>query len=114
MSSMASWIVWSRSSVRGSLVMSVSTGWLEVDVAATMRAKMSRSVRTPRRRPSDSQTKTESPVPVRWIARTQSARLVPGATVTGWRRLRTRSRSSVRDGTRRATAPSERSVTVEV
>ena len=34
-----------------------------------MRPKMSRSVRTPRSRPSGSQTKTESPVPVRWIAR---------------------------------------------
>ena len=59
-------------------------------------------------------TKTESPVPVRWIARKQSARLVPGGTVTGWRRLRTRRRSSVRDGTRLATTPSERSVTLEV
>ena len=30
------------------------------------------------RRPSASQTKTESPVPVRWMARTQSASDVPG------------------------------------
>ena len=34
-------------------------------------------------------TKTESPVPVRWIARRQSASEVPGGTVTGWRRLST-------------------------
>ena len=75
---------------------------------------MSRSVRTPTRRPSESQTNTESPVPVRWIARRQSARLVPGGTVTGSRRLRTRRRSSVRDGTRRATARSVSSVTSQV
>ena len=65
-------------------------------------------------RPGRSHTNTESPVPVRWIARTHSARLVPGGTVTGWRRLSTRSRSSVRVGTRRATAPSVRSVTLGV
>ena len=57
---------------------------------------------------------TESPVPVRWMARRHSARLVPGLTVTGLRRLRTRSRSSVMDGTRRATAASLSSVTRKV
>ena len=51
-----------------------STGWLRSTSPPTIRAKMSRSVRTPMRRPSGSHTKTESPVPVRWMARTQSAR----------------------------------------
>ena len=80
----------------------------------TIRAKTSRSVRTPTSRPEASQTKTESPVPVRWIARTQSASEVPGSTVTGWRRLSTRRRSSVMDGTRRATVASVDSVTGQV
>ena len=75
---------------------------------------MSRSVRTPVRRPSASHTKTESPVPVRWIARMQSASEVPGTTVTGWRRLSTPSRSSRMAGTRRTTAVSVSSVTHEV
>ena len=100
--------------MRGSVVISVSTGWRQVDVADRRCGRRCRA-RSARRGgvPSASHTNTESPVPVRWMARTQSARLVPGGTVTGWRRLRTRSRSSVRDGTRRATAPSVRSVTLE-
>ena len=63
---------------------------------------MSRSVRTPARRPSGSATNTESPVPVRRIAARQSARLVPGWTVTGSRRLTTWRRSSARDGDARS------------
>ena len=39
--------------------------------------------------PPASHTKTESPVPLRWIARRHSASDVPGGTVTGWRRLST-------------------------
>ena len=92
----------------------VSTGWLRSTSPPTIRPKMSRSVRTPTRRPAASQTKTESPVPVRWMARTQSASEVPGGTVTGWRRLSTRSRSSASEGTRRATAVSVRSLTRQV
>ena len=88
-----------------------STGWLRSTRPPTIRPKMSRSVSTPSRRPAASQTKTESPVPVRWIARMHSASGVPGRTVTGWRRLSTRSRSSVSDGTRRATAASVMSLT---
>ena len=105
-------MVWSRSSVRGSVVMSVSTGCARSTRPATIRAKMSRSVRTPTSRPDWSHTKTESPVPVRWIARRHSASDVAGGTVTGWRRLSTRRRSSRMAGTRRATAVSVRSVTL--
>ena len=107
-------IVSSRSSVRGSVVMSRSTGSRRSTLPPTIRPKMSRSVRTPARRPEASHTKTESPVPVRWMARTHSASEVPGRTVTGCRRLSTRRRSSASEGTRRATAISVRSLTCQV
>ena len=49
--------------MRGSAVISDSTGWCRSTCPPTMRSKMSRSVSTPRSRPSGSHTKTESPVP---------------------------------------------------
>ena len=72
---------------------------------------MSRSVRTPARRPSRSVTNTESPVPVRWIARRQAATGVPGPTVTGSRRPTTMRGWEVRAGTRAVTARSVSSAT---
>src|SRR4051794_39829076 len=78
------------------------------------RPKMSRSVRTPASRPLASVTNTESPVPVRWIARRQAETGVPGPTVTGSRRPTTMSGWDARAGTRAATARSVRSATLEV
>ena len=72
---------------------------------------MSRSVRTPTSRPSASVTKTESPVPVRWMACRQSAIDEPGATVTGCRRPTTLNGADTRPGTRAAVARSVSSVT---
>src|SRR6478609_7428633 len=115
MSAMASATVCSRRRVRGSVVMYSSTGASTPTTAATSgptrRPKMSRSVRTPARRPSPPVTKTESPVPVRWIARRQAATVVPGPTVTGSRRPTAMSGWEARAGTRAATARSVRSAT---
>src|SRR5437016_2494447 len=59
--------------------MRASTGRDRSSSVPTSRATMSRSVRTPRRRPSGSATTTLSPVPVPWIAMRHAARLVPGS-----------------------------------
>src|SRR3954469_6729205 len=80
----------------------------------TRRPNTSRSVSTPSSRSSWAVTNTESPVPVRWIARRHSAREVPGGTVTGSRRARTPSFSSMMEGTRAVTARSVRSATRKV
>src|SRR5919197_4626982 len=94
----------------GCVVMRLSTGWPRSTTSPpTSRPKMSRSVRTPASVPSGRVTNTESPVPVRCIVAMQSARLVPGSTVTGSRRPMTWIFSSASAGTRVATPRSESS-----
>src|SRR3954451_8072986 len=115
MSSSASSTVWSGDSVWGSIVMTDSTGastsMLDATSGPTRLPKMSRSVRTPARTPSGGVTKTESPVPVRWIARRRVPIDVPGVTVTGSRRPISRNGAAASEGTRAATARSVRSAT---
>src|SRR3954468_20099532 len=118
MSSSASRTVWSGDSVCGSVVMTDSTGastsTLDATSGPTRLPKMSRSVRTPTRTPSGVVTKTESPVPVRWIARRHAPIDVPGVTVTGSRRPISRNGAAASEGTRAATARSVRSATPRV
>src|SRR3954468_1989071 len=118
MSSSASRTVWSGDSVCGSVVMTDSTGastsTLDATSGPTRLPKMSRSVRTPTRTPSGEVTKTESPVPVRWIARRHAPIDVAGVTVTGSRRPISRSGAAASEGTRAATARSVRSATSRV
>src|SRR4051812_4167015 len=118
MSSSASRTVWSGDSVWGSIVMTDSTGastsMLDATSGPTRLPKMSRSVRTPARTPSGVVTKTESPVPVRWIARRHAPIDVPGVTVTGSRRPISRNGAAASEGTRAATARSVRSATPRV
>ena len=99
----------------GSVVMSDSTGWLRSTVAADDPAEDvalgqdadETAVRRRTRRPN---------CPSRSAGSRAGTRpgTCPAATVTGWRRLRTRRRSSRIAGTRRTTAASVRSVTLKV
>src|SRR3954452_22295136 len=88
-----------------------STSTLEATSGPTRLPKMSRSVRTPTRTASGVVTKTESPVPVRWIARRHAPIDVPRVTVTGSRRPISRNGAAASEGTRAATARSVRSAT---
>ena len=92
----------------------VSTGASRSTWPPTIAPKMSRSVRTPRSRPSGSATTTESPVPDSSTSRRHSPSEVPSGTVNGSRRLTTRSVSRASEGTRSETARSESSATLAV
>src|SRR5690349_18161441 len=91
-----------------------STSTAAATSGPTSRPKTSRSVSTPTRMPSGFVTNTESPVPVRWIARRHAPMDVPGCTVTGSRRPIVLSCADARLGTRAATARSVRSATSRV
>ena len=71
-------------------VMSVSTGLVEVDLTGHDAAEDVALGQHADEAPVRVAHEDRIAGPVRWIARTQSARVVPGGTVTGWRRLSTR------------------------